>query len=184
MKTLRTLGWISLVIALLGIAWLRLPLRVSDPSLNQAIAVSTVWAVLVGSCLAGAILPRRNWVRITSAAPPGILAVGYPLLPFVSLVGGGPLRGYEVLDSIKLPASEVVAYRTNGGATTDYQILISHLMPIILGVLLVRDLHRGNHEYSAALALTESGTIRATIEGGRPITEYVNEYRLRRYVVF
>lgn len=183
MKALRRIAFSLLAIAFLGIAWMLVPLRISNPELNQITSLLVIWLVLVGLCIASAILPRRIWLRIALATPFGILAGAYPLLLFGSMLAGGPLKSYEILSSISLPSSKVIAYRTNMGATTDYHILISHEMPLVPGFVLVRDLHHGYHEYLVTLLLSQSGTIKATFQG-LPVEKYVEEYTPRRYVIF
>ncbi len=181
---LRRLAWSALAVAIAAVGWLILPLRLANPELNHAVALGAIWVVFGGFCIAGAILPGRIWVRGIVAAAFGLLAIDYSLLLIVGMIAGGPLKGFEVVDSIKLPTSDVMAYRTNGGATTPYGILISHQRVLLPGVVLVRDLHEGHHESSAKLTLSQSDTVRATISGRAPNQRSVEEYKLRRFIVF
>ena len=87
--------------------------------------------------------------------------------------------GYEVVDAVRLQRSRVVAYRTNGGATTDFGIRITHEMPVLPGVILVRDLHKGSHESTAALKVLRPGIVEATINKRVPV-----EYAVRPSVYF
>lgn len=171
-------------IASIGIAWLLLPVRAADPALNDIVALAVVWVVLLSLCFAGAVLPNRMWKRIALATPFGFTVVAYPVALVLSMISGGPFRAYEVMDSVSLATSEVIAYRVNGGATVDYRIRISHQRTLLPGIILFRDLHNGYHEYSARLRLTDSNTIQSAIRVGLPMLDTVEEYRLREHVVF
>jgi hypothetical protein len=64
---------------------------------------------------------RRQWLPADVHPSRAI----FPLLILLSMIAGGPIVAFEILDSVQLQHSKVVAYRLNGGATTDYAIRVS-----------------------------------------------------------
>ncbi len=179
MKSRRRIGIASLVVAILATAWLLLPLRVSKPEINELVALGTLEVAFVAAGIACLTLFHRLWARILGAAPFAILAVLYPGILALSMVGGGPLTGHEVVASVPLKGTRVVAYRLNGGATTDYSIRITHELPILPGIIVARELHREYHGYSASLTVPGPDLVSVSINDGKP-----KEHALRRYVVF
>ena len=107
-----------------------------------------------------------------------LVALVFPLLLLVSMVAGGPVAGFEVLDSLELQHSRVVAYRINGGATTDYAIKIVQELPVFPGIVLAKDLHNGYHEYSATLRPAKVNSVLVIINGA------ASEYTVRNFVYF
>jgi hypothetical protein len=91
---------------------------------------------------------------------------------------GGPFVGYEAIASLELRNSRVVAYRVNGGATTDYAIMIVQELPVFPGIVLIKDLHHGYHEYNATLKPGEVNGVIVSIDGK------ASEYRVRSFVYF
>jgi hypothetical protein len=174
----KRIGSSSLMASIVLIAWLLLPVRVANPELNQIVTLLSFWAVLIGLAIACACLPNRTWIRILGALPFSLLALAFPVLIFLSMVGGGPISGYEILDSVKLDHSTVIAYRTNGGATTDYGITIVQEMPVVAGIVLAKDLHSGYHEYAAILKVTGPDSILAIIDNNP------KEFRVRPFIYF
>ncbi len=179
MKSRRRIGTASLILALMAAAWLLLPLRVAKPEANQLVALGTLEMAFIAGGIACLTLFHRGWARLLGAAPFAILAVLYPGILVLSMVGGGPLTGHEVVASVPLKGTRVVAYRLNGGATTDYSIRITHELPILPGIIVARDLHREPHGREASLTVTKPDLVSVSINGGKP-----RELELRRYVVF
>jgi hypothetical protein len=77
-----------------------------------------------------------------------------------------------------LDHSTVIAYRTNGGATPDYGIIVTQEMPVVAGIVLAKDLHRGYHEYAAILKVTEPDSILAIIDNTP------KKFRVRPFIYF
>lgn len=179
MTAFRRIGMASLILALLATAWLLLPLRVSKPETNQLVALGTLEVAFVAAGITCLTLFHRWWVRLLGAAPFAILAVLYPGILALSMVGGGPLTGHEVVASARHRGSRVVAYRLNGGATTDYSIRITHELPILPGIIVARDLHQEDHGREASLTVTGPDLVSVSINDGKP-----REHALRRYVAF
>jgi hypothetical protein len=168
-----------LALALMATAWLLSPLRIAKPEINDLVALGTVEVAFISAGASFLLLPHRWWVRIFAASPFAILAVLYPCTLALSMVGGGPMIQHEVVASVPLNGSRVVAYRRNGGATTDYSIRITHEMPILPGIIAARNLHHQNHGYRASLAVTGPDLISVSINDGEP-----KEHPLRKHVVF
>jgi hypothetical protein len=81
--------------------------------------------------------------------------------------------------------SEVRFYRTNGGATTDFGVVIRQERSLLPGVLLVRRLDDFYPCYSLDAASTDIGI---TVRGGRSecrgFREQLREYRLKPFLYF
>src|SRR5262245_43627898 len=160
-----------------GIAWLLLPLRIKQPELDQIVDIILFWGVLVSFGVGTACLPIRKWLRAVGSIPFFLGAAIFPLLMLLSMVAGGPIVGYEVIDTVQLQHSTVVAYRLNGGATTDYAIKVSQELMIFPGVVVTRDLHNGYNEYTASLKAVSRSVV-VTING------VATEYSVRPFVYF
>jgi hypothetical protein len=169
------IGRVCFVAAFVGIAWLSLPFRVANPELNQIVTLFSLWFVLICLCLACACLPNRKWIRIIGSIPFAICAVLLPLALVITMVGGGPITGYEILDSLELPHSTIIAYRTNGGATTDYGIRIVQEMSVFPGLVFAKNLHDGYHEHTATLKALQPDSVQAIINE-KPIEFYIRPY--------
>src|SRR6476660_5527267 len=95
----------------------------------------------------------------------------------LSMVAGGPIVGYEVLDTVQLQHSTVVASRLNGGRYHRLRNQSVARAPIFPGVVVARDLHNGYHEYAASLkALSQSVVV--------TINDVATEYSVRPFVYF
>ncbi len=174
-KRMRRIGF---GVGVIGAAWLLLPLRIKQPEVNQLIDIILFWSVLVSFGFGTACLPVRKWLRAVGSIPFFLGAALFSLLMLLSLVAGGPIVGYEVLDSIELEHSKVVAYRLNAGATTDYSIQVSQELTIFPGVIVAKDLHTGYHEYTASLKALPSSSVVATING------VPSEYTIHSFIYF
>jgi len=168
----------SLGVGGVALAWLAAPLRLADPVHDQFLSLLLVWVSLLGLAVASACLVKRLWARVLATAAPGLLAVLYPLGLMLSLVAGGPIEGYERLASLDLEHSTIVAYRINGGATTDFGVRVVQELRVLPGIVLARDLHRGYHERSATLRATGGASVLVTID------EKAKEYPVRPFVYF
>jgi len=174
----KRIGAISLATSIILIGWLLLPFRIADPELDQVVTLLSCWVATVALAITCACLPNRTWLRLLGALPFSLLALALPGLVFLGMVGGGPISSYEALDSVELDHSTVIAYRTNGGATTDYGITIVQELPVVAGIVLAKNLHSGYHEYDATLKVTGPNLILATID------DAPKEFRVRSFVYF
>jgi hypothetical protein len=98
------------------------------------------------------------------------------------MIGGGPLRAYELVDRAILAHSTVAAYRVNGGATVDYRIEVCQELKLLPGVLLIKRLHLGAHEHDAHLKQVAPNVVKGEIERRNGLV--VEEYRLKTFVYF
>ena len=89
----------------------------------------------------------------------------------ISTLAGGPIGGFEVLESADLSPSRVVAYRINGGATSDYAIRVVQEMSVFPGIVLIKDLDSGHEGYTATIRLGKGGSVLVTIDS--KTTEYI-----------
>jgi hypothetical protein len=81
--------------------------------------------------------------------------------------------------------SDVRFYRTNGGATTDYGVVIRHEKILFPGVLLVRTIDNFYPCYSLDATPTDSGiTITDKSADCDDFREQSREYRLKRFIYF
>jgi hypothetical protein len=174
----RRIGRLSLLSAVVGVAWLLLPLRLWNLSLNHMVALLSIWGVFVCFGVAGVALPRRWWSKAIASTPFFIAATLYSLLLIGSLVAGGPFIGSNVLDSITLPHSRVVAYCYYGGATSAFSVKIVHEMHVFPGVVLVKDLDDDYDKSTASLKAIGTSTVEATVDG------QTRHYAVRRFVYF
>ncbi len=159
-------------------AWRVSPLRIADPEWNQWVNLFSQWLAAVALAFGLARLPSRVWVNLLGCLFTG-LAVVMTALVFLGMIGGGPVAGYERLDSVESGWSRVIAYQTNPGATVDFGVEIFHEMTVFPGVVLSRKLHDGQHEYEAGLEIEEPGVVTATINGSRR-----HRFVLRRFIWF
>jgi len=159
------LGKLGLWCGVAAAIWLVAPLHATDPTVDQVVWILAVLGLFVGPGVASGTLLRRRWQRILVSSLFGLLAALYALGLMLSLVAGGPITGYETLDTLELPNSSVVAYRTNGGATTDFGIRIVQQIRIVPGIVLARELHHGYHEHEASLEAAGPDAVLVTIDG-------------------
>jgi len=154
---------LSLAAGLAGLVWLLVPLRLAYPAVNHILSLlCLVW--IPGTLGVASLCLLKRWVRILVAVPFILIAVLFALGLFFSMVAGGPYVSYEILDTVQLRHSRVVAYRLNGGATVDYSVLIVQELSVLPGIVLVKDLHNGYHEYTATLR-SQSNSLVAVING-------------------
>ena len=175
----RRIGIGLLALALMATAWLLLPLRIADPKINEGVALGAIEVAFIAAGASFLMRPYRWWVRILAASPFAILGLLFPCALVLSMVAGGLLSPHEVVASVPLNGSRVVAYRSGGGATTDYVIRITHEMPILPGIISARILQQEYHGYRASLVVTGPNLISVSINDGEP-----KEHTLRKYVVF
>jgi hypothetical protein len=177
----RRWGWIVLVVVLLGlwvafvVNWRSPTVRLSVGWLNPfafllAMALPTVALVVVWS-LRGPT-PRAERTRRTVAMalclPAIVVSAPLMLLAALDLAFGGVAR--DPIDRVAVGSTRVVVYRTNGGATTAYGILVREERPILPGVLRVAELASAYRAAHARVELLDSHHVRVTIEGRRART--------------
>jgi hypothetical protein len=178
MSLTQRFGTINLLGCFVGCAWLLLPLRIANPTVNQIATLMLFFSIPFSLGLAVCCLPRRLSVRIAASVPLFVASLLFMGLVFLSSIAGGPIAVSEVLDSVRLSHSRIVAYRINGGATTSYSVRIVQEMQVFPGIVIFKDLHQGYREYTATLLINSAGSVVATID------EVPTEFRVRPFVLF
>jgi ABC-type transport system involved in multi-copper enzyme maturation permease subunit len=161
----KRIGYIFLSISIVLIALLFLPFRLVDPETHQLFELISLWFIFACLLISAPCLLNRIWLRIISAIPFALCVFGYPILIVLSSIAGGPISGYELLDELQLSHSKVVAYRINGGATTDFRIKIVQEMKVLPNIVLTRTLHDGYHEYEASLKTAANNLVITCVDG-------------------
>jgi hypothetical protein len=91
-----------------------------------------------------------------------ILAVGAAMdLQGVAVHGTDP--GFEYLHSISLPKSRVAAYRTNGGATTSFGIVVRQETPILPGVYRVEEIFHAYPGFEADMTVVGENEVKISV---------------------
>lgn len=94
--------------------------------------------------------------------------LGILLIPFII----API-GFEQIKSLSLDNSDIVAYRTNGGATTSFGILVRQEKNIVPGIKLVKNVYSQDHKENVNMIKTGKNSFE--IEGN-PETVKRNVY--------
>jgi hypothetical protein len=173
-----TIKKISLLIGSISSIWLLSPLRLANPTINQIVALFTFGAVFISFGVACACLQSRQWIRIVSSIPFFLVAAVFLPGLMVSMVAGGPLARYDVLDSADLSHSRIVAYRINGGATTGYAIKVVQEMSVLPGIVLAKDLVTHHPGDTAAIEKAKRNSVFVDIDGKTA------EHVVREFVYF
>jgi len=145
-----------------------------------------LWVLVLPAFLVTAALWLRPlWIKlavIAVAAPIGLLCLLAALFVLLE-IRYGPLTSFRNVSQVELLGSVVRAYETNGGATTNFGLIVRQEKLLLPGILLVRDLCQ---EYPA---------MGGSVQQVGPETVRVNAYaekvdqcdlpiRIRRYVWF
>lgn len=100
-------------------------------------------------------------------AATALVAAGIACLPVllaVFLLGlTSSDEAFKRISSTSVGSGTVVTYRTNGGATTSYGIVVRHELPLPFGVKLTRELCSAYRAQTATVARTKTGAILVTI---------------------
>jgi hypothetical protein len=130
---------------------------------------------------------RRRWAVTVGLAPVVLASLAFgALLCFGLLVAGvGDKAAFERIKVVRAETGTVAVYRTNGGATTNFGIILRQEAVIFPGVLLVRRL---DHFYPASDASVEvigPDQVRVKLgeEDGILSDPFTRVYRLRRLVL-
>ena len=151
------------------------------------------WPPLNSTCfLAGLLLPwvallqlvllRRWWTTAIAA----LAALPLLLCSLVILIGAilfDTTPAFERIAEMHWAGSSVRIYRTNGGATTAYGIVIRQERTVLPGVLLVRNIDSFYPCYSIDLAGTPDGFQVLPPHDGYCVARQ-QVYRLKRFVYF
>jgi hypothetical protein len=169
----------------LGHPIIRLKWPVANEILGLALGLCLPWLTVV------AIFRIGRWWSKTIA----LIAV-FPLLLYSALILlGSAMNGFAYKNGRDLSfdlfaethwkGSEVRFYRTNGGATTDFGVVIRQERGLIPGVVLVRHL---DHFYPCYSLDAESTNVGIAVNNGRSecrgFQEQRRDYRLKPFLYF
>ena len=172
------------VVTLFGFFMMGFPVvRFTSPAANFAFGCA-VFTLPVFAPILVLRLDAERLPRILAALALTPL-VGFSL--FVALLTGSCLQdiraagvdaSFKPVAVLPLSGSHLTAYRTNGGATTDFGIVVRHEMRVLPGVLLVRDVFDEYHAADASLRLVGPDRVEVrTAHRGTVV-------QLRRFVYF
>jgi len=99
----------------------------------------------------------------------------------LGLITIGMDASLEKIDNIDMKYSNVSIYRTNGGATTDFGIVVRQEKNIFPGIILVKNLYSEYHMVDASYQVIDPNTIFITITGQQIDKKY---FSLNRFVYF
>jgi hypothetical protein len=128
---------------LLLLNWRYGSLRFTAPALNYStmiVGLLCSWSLVVVVLR----LPVRSVGKLLMAPLPSLWAAGCSLFALFAtfwvlpVVVDGVDRSFEPIGVYDLGRQRLVAYRTNGGATTSFGIVVRQELPIIPGVMLAR----------------------------------------------
>lgn len=107
----------------------------------------------------------RGVLRGAGAIVTGLLVPPSLLLALlIFYLGSYALRAeadgsFERLRQVQAGRYVLAVYRTNGGATTSYGIVVRQELPLIVGLRLVRTIFMQDHASDAALTVNENGVV-------------------------
>ncbi|MGF7397821.1 DUF5412 family protein [Thermoanaerobacterium thermosaccharolyticum] len=97
---------------------------------------------------------KHIFVKIMNSVISIIFSLIGALVAFIILIGiftVNPNEAFMLIQKVQINSNFIVVYRTNGGATTDYGIVVRQEKEIVKGVLLVKDLYRKYHMYDVSI---------------------------------
>jgi hypothetical protein len=188
-RRLTNVGLIFVAIVLfiwqLGHPVLRFTRPIFNDILGWTLAFSLPWFA------GAAIYCLGRWWSKALAVVLVIPLLVYSLLVFFGLAVAGPVYkdghdlSFDRFAETGWKGSLVRLYRTNGGATTDYGVVLRHERVIVPGILVVRSLDAFDHCYSVTLKHSDQGI---QIQDGRgecrAISDRQRNYRLKPFVYF
>ena len=164
-------------------------IRFESPVANETLSL------ILGLCLpwltAAAILRIGRWwssaLAVIAVIP--LLVYSAVFLHVSAMIGSAYKNGrdlsFDRFSEIHWKGSEVRFYRTNGGATTAFGVVVRQERRLLPGVLLVRRVDGFYPCYSLDAASTDVGiTVRARPSECRGFLEQRREYRLKPFLYF
>jgi hypothetical protein len=134
-------------------------LRLTSPSTNYTVMEVALWMPAVLVVLA---FFREGWdgkiVGAVFALPLVALSL---VLALVEGVTG--MTSFEPIDSIPLAHSRITVYRTNGGATTAYGIVLRQEKVLVRGLMLVKRIRVVYPASEAKVSVTGENTVRLVV---------------------
>jgi len=164
---------------MMGVPVVRFTSQAANLAFGCAVFTLPVFAPILVLRLDAERLPR---ILVALGLTP---LVGFSLL--LALLTGSCLQdtraagvdtSFEPIAVLSLSGSHLAAYHTNGGATTDFGIVVRHEMRLLPGVLLVRNVFDEYHVADATLRLLGPRRVEIRTAGGATVVQ------LRRFVYF
>ncbi len=178
--SLGTWGRPILLTALMGV-WAAVVVNWRSPAVRLSVGWMNPLAFLLAMtlpsmCLVLVWIVRRPAVRRFDSVlrvlvtlvcvPAGLVSVPPMLLAVLDLAFGGV--AHDPIGRVAAGDTRVVVYRTDGGATTAFGILVRQERTIVPGVLRVAELASAYRASEAHVELLGPHRIRLTIKGRRP----------------
>ena len=109
---------------------------------------------------------RRRWMVVAGVGPMVVTAALCTALLGLGWAFGlvGNEAAFERMSVLETPKGTVAVYRTNGGATTSYGIVLRHEAQLAPGVLLVRRLDHIYPASSARLSALDDDTVQVALD--------------------
>jgi hypothetical protein len=138
-------------------------LRFSDGLANEAAILFILTIPLIVIALSFFIPNKRvKTVMIVPLLPVAVSCIiGQFFLWPRSATG---YRQFDPISTVAVNGTQVVAYRTDGGATTDFGIVVRQQRRLMPGLLIVRNLYSEYHAYDARLEVAGPAAVRVIMD--------------------
>lgn len=170
------------LLAVFGLVWFNwtIPvLRFTSPAANLAFFALALLLPTVAAVLAWRVRPRHaRLVAMCTLVP---VAVGTLLLDvvvalmLVTTIQQREEPGFALVRELVVDGRDLHVYRTSGGATRGYGVIVRQELPMLPGVRLVREVYRRYPAEDATIEATTADHVR--FDGGAPV-------ELHRFVWF
>jgi hypothetical protein len=182
MSTAGSRRWGRIVFALALLAlWAAFVVNWQSPTVRLSVGRLNPLAFLLAMTLPTVALVAAWWPRGPDARTQRVrrgvamalclpaIVVSAPLMLLAALdFAVFPPVAHDPIDRVALGSSRVVVYRTDGGATTAYGILVRQEQEILPGVLRVAELATAYPAARARVEVLDGHRVRVTIEHRRP----------------
>jgi hypothetical protein len=147
--TVFALGWAN---------WRAPVLRLASPSANIAAFI----VVLLTPAAALVVAFRRPWMRWISVLLLPIAAIAaflalFAILDYRDVLNRGQDFSFELVRELPQDGYVLRVYRTNGGATTAFGVVVRQERSVLPGIRLVRDVYRRHHADDAQVDRSRPG---------------------------
>lgn len=137
------------------------------------VAFSIPWCIFAATAVRAARSPLKIILLVLSGIVS--LATAIPLLGnlmdgFFQLVNEGEDKRFELLSESSRDGIRVRVYRLNGGATTNYYILVRQEEPVGFGIVAVKRIFGKDRGYEARIESFSQDGIHLSIDRGAPLT--------------
>src|SRR5260221_9586327 len=167
MRVLKIIAIASAVFAL-GILNAFFPiLRFSNDLANQVAIIFILIIPLIVFLLSFFIPNKRvKIVLIVTLLPVvGLCLIGqFFLWTAFTVSARGDYRPFDPISTVAVNGTQIIAYRTDGGATTDFGIVVRQQRRLMPGLLIVRNLYSEYHAYDARLEVAGPAAVRVIMD--------------------